>query len=432
MLQQIRTFQSHQQDSLSTLVTNVLVPQLVGGISETIRATLVPELQSLGAQQESTAASLHAFGGEMARVAENTAQSQMEGLEKVAQNLMNQMGEQTVELARSLHDALQDTVHTQEQLANNTRQLLEESAPVLALLKETAVVQQEAFRQSKEIHADLLQSAEYWDHFYRTMLNTLETSEHRVTEFFLAIESRTVSLMDQHQLMEEHFFKELSMVSETIRHLVGQLSEERHALESQYSQLKENHISHLTQMAETVDMLPNLVRNLSQAASDVEQHATHAFVTWQENITRDLTHLSETLLGAVDQQMSQLGSIQQSLATQFTNATNRFESVAEGLKSAAYHLQKNAEDALDRLQQNLSAGLNKTFENFDDELSRAIGHLAEGVHELEGAVKMVGSPVHALGASGEILQQQAEQMSRVLQLISRNLRGVPLSDVEVK
>lgn len=421
LLQQIRTIQVDQKESLATLVSDVLIPQLVGGISSTIRETLVPELRVLGEQQQATTEGIQSFSRDMGRIAENTSQTQMDGLEHIAQNLVGQMGQQTVELARALHDALQETIQTQESLTGSVHQLLEQSGPMFATLQATASLQQAAFVESQAIHATLMQSADFWNQFHVAMRETIQDAEQRMRALFTAAESRVVEMAQQFEASGEGLFSQLEGLVRSTSEYAGTLLEERRLLEAQFASLQDGQSQYMADMRDAVEVLPGLVKAFATSATDIERHASESFATWQENISRDLTSLSEMLFRQVDSQLAQFNGIQERMGSQFASATDRFEAVANQLAEAAGDVRRASEDALERLQQDLSAGLKVTFTQFDDELSQAVGHLAEGVHQVESAVKTLGNPTHALGQSTELLQREAESFIRALRLVSRQV-----------
>ncbi len=426
LLQEIRTIQGDQKESLATLVTDVIIPQLVGGISESIRATIVPGLHELAEQQHLTTESLKSNGQEMARVAESTSQTQMAELDRIAQNLINEMSGQTVELARTLHGALQETVTTQEELTGTFRQLLEESEPMFTALRETAAIQRQAFAEGQAIHQALVDSAGFWDQFHAAMRETIQGAESRLREFFEEAERRSGSMAAQFESVGQTLVTQLESVLSATSDLGQIFAEERKMMGTHFAAFEATQSEYLTQVQETVRTLPGLVDALAASATDVQHHATESFTTWQENISRDLSRLSETLLGQVGVELDQFNTIQGQMSVQFESATDRFEEMSERLIHSAATLRGAAEDALERLEQNLSSGLTLTFQKFDEELGSAVGHLAEGVHQLEGAVGAIGSPAHHLGESSELLQREAERFVRSLQQVSRFVSRNPI------
>lgn len=426
LLQEIRTIQVDQKDSLAKLVSDVFIPKLVGGFKEGMREIMIPEFRELAEQQHLTTMSLKSNGLEMTRIAESTSQTQMAGLERIAHGLISEMGDQTVELAQTLHVALQETVSTQEELTSTFRHLLNESEPLVAALRDTAVIQRQAFTEGQAIHTALVDSAGFWDQFHLAMRDTMLGAESKLRQFFEETEQRASSMTHQFESVGHSLFAKLESVLSAISDLSQMVADEGKMMGTHVAAFEATQSQYLAQVEETVRTLPGLVNALTASATDAQHHAAESFTTWQENISRDLARLSETLLGQVGVQLDQFHTLQGQMNAQIESTTVRFEEMSERLVTSASTLHGAAEDALERLEQNLSTGLNLTFERFDNELTSAVEHLAEGIRQLEGAVGTIGVPAHNLGESSKLLQREAERFVGSLQQVSRFVERNPI------
>ncbi|AEJ38288.1 conserved hypothetical protein [Sulfobacillus acidophilus TPY] len=420
-LQQIKNILEDQRQTLYTLTTDTLIPQLIEGFSQALQTQLFPPLDELIRQQHQTTASLDNFGQQMTLMAERTATAQVDGLERIAHEFINQMSAQTVEVAERLHESLQQTVTVQERIATLATDLLQHAEPLLARFQETQQLQKQLWEQGHQVHTVLLEGAQYWSTFHTEIRGTLETTEHRLEAFFSAVELRTGTLLKDLQALEETFIAESRSVVHHIQSLNNQWEEHLRLLTDRQAALGEWQKTYEEQISRALGDFPRLVQDLRESSLQVSRETERALTQWQDRVAGDL----ENLTALWTRQSREFTELAQTLQTQFQTELQQtvaqFQDVGQALGKAAHQLRKEAGEALEQLQTNLTAGLQYTFSQFDKELGQAVTHLSGGVHVLEQAIKSLSQPVNHLKTQGEALTHEVTGINRHLKVLNTAL-----------
>lgn len=420
-LQQIKNILEDQRQTLYTLTTDTLIPQLIEGFSQALQTQLFPPLDELIRHQQGTTASLDNFGRQMTLMAEQTASAQVNGLERIAHEFINQMSGQTVEVAERLHESLQRTVAVQERIETLTTNLLQHAEPLLVRFQETQQLQQQLWEQGHQVHTVLLEGAQYWSTFHTEIRGTLETTARRLETFFSAVELRTGTLIQDLQSLEQTFIAESHSVVDRLQSLDQQWARHLQWLTDHHSALGEWQKAYEDQIGRALGEFPGLVQDLRESSLQVHRETERALTQWQERVAGDLETLT-TLWTRQSREFTDLAqTLQTQIQTELQQAVAQFQDVGQALGNAAHQLRKEAGDALEQLQTNLTAGLQYTFSQFDKELGQAVTHLSDGVHILDQAIKSLSQPVNHLKTQGEALTHEVTGINRHLKVLNTTL-----------
>jgi len=232
------------------------------------------------------------------------------------------------------------------------------------------------------------------------------------------VELRTGTLIKDLQALEETFITESRSVVERLHALDQQWSHHLQMLTDRQAALDAWQKAYEEHISRALGDFPRLVEDLRESSRQVHQETERALAQWQDRVTGDL----ETLTSLWTRQSREFTELAQTLQTQFQaelqQAVAQFQDVGQALGKAAHQLRKEAGEALEQLQTNLTAGLQYTFGQFDKELGQAVTHLSDGVHILEQAIKSLSQPVSHLKTQGDALTHEVTGINRHLKVLN--------------
>ncbi|SMC05848.1 hypothetical protein SAMN00768000_2488 [Sulfobacillus thermosulfidooxidans DSM 9293] len=403
LLHQLTLLQQAQRDDLATLVTDALIPQLVGGFQDALYKTLVPEIQHLGVKEEETVARLNALGEELTRVAENTTQAQMTGLEQIAHTFIDQVSMQTVDLTRSLHEAFAQTVDVQHEILDIARQAFQEAQRSMEQAEKVNQVQRDLWNESAAIHRELLDSAGYWSQFVESMKEVTQGLPTRLENFFSQLETQSRVFVERFQSIEEAMLRDFHSVVTEMKDVMEVIESEKMMLAAAQEHFQHEQLRFADQMSLAIDRFPTVVEELKTAVRDIEEQATQALTQW----ATALSHYGESMSQALSNHMEAFHELETSMAEKMLQLTATFATTAQAF-------QNYVEKTMDTLQENLSTGIHYTFSQFDDELAQAVDYLANGVKVIESGVKTLAIPVQQVDEAARILFQHMNTFSQAM------------------
>lgn len=156
----------------------------------------------------------------------------------------------------------------------------------------------------------------------------------------------------------------------------------------------------------TIDQLGQRLEATLEAAARREAdraEQTSAFIA----STNDLLH-------AIGSHTADFVHQSQDVATQIAEHARSLESSTAQLTGALRQLEIRTQGTVEQLQNRLASGLARTFEQFDDELSRAIDHLARGIGELERVIGAMSQPVEHMKSLERAITMDTAQLSQAV------------------
>ncbi|WP_053959410.1 hypothetical protein [Sulfobacillus thermosulfidooxidans] len=415
LLHQLTLLQKAQRDDLSTLVTDALIPQLIGGFQDALSKILVPEIHQLGVKEEETVAHLNALGEELTKMAEKTTQTQMSGLEQIAHTFIDQVSMQTVELTRSLHEAFARTVEVQHEILDIARQAFQEAQRSMEQAEQVNQVQLELWNQSATIHRQLLESAGYWSQFVESLKEVTQGLESRLDHFFSQMETQSVGFVERFQLIEQAMLRDLQSLVSEMKDVMEVIESEKLMLSTAQEHFHDEQLRFADHMSSAINRFPALVQELTTSVRDTEEKASQALTQW----ATAMTHYGESMNQVLSNHMTELQGLQTAMAEEMLRLTATFTSTAQTLQN---HMGK----AMDTLQENLHTGLQYTFSQFDNELAQAVDYLSNGVKVVEHGVKTLAIPVQQVDEAAKTLHYHMNALS---QLMSRFQYPIPQDEV---
>ena len=380
LLQQLHKLQERQAEDLDTLVNDTLLPKLVDGFGQVLDTKLVPHLEALTSH-------LTEMSGTMKNATEHAADEQREVLSALAGKLVDNLSAQSKEFFRDLTEALGRTIDTQNTMAASLADFTTTVSSSLEGLGRSVEQQTVMLETTQAVVAELQQTAALWDAIPNRLAEHTTVMAQTVADIRAALED-TVRQLAQHQTQAyQHlltYAEHLDELSQSLRVDLGAASE---AMAREQQQAAER-LAALLDQAETSNQMAlerfNEVQEMSNTLQD----------SWNDQV-QQVTQVRESM-GAVVEAVNVIGG--------------DIENSVESLRS-------EITGTVQALEQNLATGLRRTFEQFDEELSKALRHLSSGVQAMGDLVQEIRVPAERMRqvtASTETLAHTLQRLSTSL------------------
>jgi hypothetical protein len=512
VLYQMFKNQEKQITDFQCFLTEVMIPNMVSGFSESINQALTPHLEQTQVL--------------MSDMVKNASTNQLEGMNTMVDHFVSSLSEITGEHMKGLGEALQTTiewqkrVHTemselvqsmqesargQSQMVEKTTSLTEQIhgftdkltdyqavfESTIAQLNETTDKNSYLQNSLSELLEKMTEERITFDKYFTEHLETLNSNVELVisqTEIHTNIHEKleiNVSKMNSltetqqalsetltnHAEIQQQSHREFSLLLElmnqqsdryaNLQHGINETTEKNSYLQETiaglldkmvqereiFHQHFDNHLGHLesnvgaivSQTEQQVHMQTKLEVNLQQIQELAEtQQALAISLTNQADLSQESNNtlsklleqigshgllfgeLQEELKGALDttiEERHRLDQMMNDLYSGLTDQLQEFDSRSETLKQywgtqkeALVGLNRSLNQSMNQFANDMHGGLKQTFNQFDEELSKSVQYLSNGVNAIQDGIVDLPDAIQTLRHSVKELNKYAKVM----------------------
>lgn len=512
VLYQMFKNQEKQITDFQVFLTDVMIPNMVSGFSESISHVLTPHLE----QTQSL----------MSDMIENTNTNQLEGMNTMVDHFVSSLGEITGDHMKGLGEALQTTIEWQKKVHSEMSDLVEsmqESAKgqslmvekttslteqihgftdkltdyqsifqsTIAELNETTAKNSDLQNSTSELLGKMTEERHAFDQYFTEHLETLKSNVELVvaqTEVHTNLHEKLEtnlenmhSLTETQQSLSDTLTKQAAVQKQShqdfnsllekmndhgeiytrLQHGLNETTEKNNDLQGTIAQLLFNmveereifhqhfdhHLSNLesnvgaivSQTEQQVHMQSKLELNLQQIhqlaetqqelAATLSQHAelSHDSNVALTNLLKEVgTHgslfgeLQEEIREALDKTIEERHHIDQMVDDLYAGLTdqlqymdariNTLKDIWQTNKEAITSANKHLSQSMNQFTDDMHRGLEHTFKQFDEELSKSVQHLSKGVNAIQDGIVDLPDAIDTLKYSVAELNKQARKM----------------------
>jgi uncharacterized coiled-coil DUF342 family protein len=384
LLKEMSNNQKSHMEDFKIYMSENLIPQVAMKMAEALENIFVPHLNRSEAMMEN--------------VLKQTSENQMSGMKEMVDSFVHSLNQVAGDHMKNLESALRQTVEWQEKVHGEMVQLvdsLEKSAEKQAEMvskttKLTEEIQQYTDRLSEyqdvlgHAVAELNQTADKNKQLHTAFSDLLEKMLEERKEFEEQLQrlQQNVSIINENTSLQ-------NTLHQTYRDLTEQwnvsLSQIR-SLTDGNRDLLEKVQAHGETFSEIQSGLASVLTELNQSHKTSEEifsrivDIQQMVLTESERIDGEKNHLQQMLTTQLEQMDQRL----KTLRDQWNETHQLMQEVNEQLSGSAKHFAEQ-----------LHKGLERTFNQFDEELSKAVQTLASGVHSLEDLLTELPNHIEA-------------------------------------
>ena len=257
---------------------------------------------------------------------------------------------------------------------------------------------------------------------YQTVLEKTVSELNVTTEKNSELQSTTTELLDkmmeERKLFNEYFENHMSTLKENVENIVNQTG-----LQVTFQQRFEENlqrISNITQSQQTLAITLAQQADLSQKSN---QELGLIFDKFTYN-NSEFIHIQDdlkSLIRDIQQERKEIDGIssrvQSTLINQLTDMDERVEQLRliwESASDSMTKTNKHLQTSMNQFADDMHRGLQNTFTQFDQELSKSVQHLSSGVDAIQEGVADLPDAIQALKqAVGEINRQSKRILNPV-------------------
>ena len=396
VLYQMYKNQEKQITDFQLFLSDVMIPNMVSGISQTINQSLTPHLEQTQAM--------------MSDMMKNTTANQVEGINTMVDHFVSSLSEITGDHMKGLGEALQTTIEWQKRVHDEMSELVEsmqESAKGQSLMVEKTTV------LTEQVHGFTERLTDYQSVFENTISQLNETTE-KNNQLHTAISDLLERMTEERVAFDKVFSEHITALNSNVDLVISQTG-----IHTELHNKFEANLEKINTLTQEQQALTELLSN--QSALAVESNSTVEGILQQVNnhsslFTQLQTDLKETLDYAtkerqkVDGMMDDLYAGLTDQLQQFDERIGILNETWDSQKGIMEGLNKQLSQSMNQFTSDMHLGLQKTFTLFDEELSKSVNYLSNGVSAIREGVEDLPDAVGTLKSSIKEINKHAREL----------------------
>jgi len=407
ILEELLRVQKEQMEDLKSFLSDELISQWMNGIKDAFNSTLSPHMEKTNAIIEN--------------LADKTAETQSERLNQMVNYFVHSLEDITGDQMRAFGETLNKTIQWHEKVYNEMNTLVSE-------LNTSAAKQTEMVEKTTLLTAQMQdfgdQLANYQESFKDTVSELGEVADKNKD-----LQKETINLIEtvveERKLFTEHFSQQMNLLKENIQELIGQ-SELMKGLELEFK-------SFMQDFHETADLIKQVTVNNFELTKSLGEHTTktlasneqlNAIIEKLEDHINSYQHISENLNSIYNlitnerENYDQITTKQLESLKEYTDLMNAtIQEIKQTIIGSMQQLNRTSEifsdvnetldGSMEAFANHMHQGLNRTFDQFDKQLSEAVSYLDRGVNYLRNLIEDMADGVSNL-------EQQMSRFNKIL------------------
>ncbi|MBB5173369.1 hypothetical protein [Texcoconibacillus texcoconensis] len=386
--------QKEQMENFQDVMSNTLIPQMVSGIQEGISNVMEPHFERTNNIVE--------------QALEKSSEKQAEGLQEMVDEFVSSLNNETSDYFNQLSETL-------EKMASWQENVFQEMDHFLHSMNESAKKQSEMVESTtkltSDIHAYTEQVTSYHT-FLQETVDKLDSTTSTQSELQSSMSNTLESVREEQTIIDNSMKLLHENLEKAQSYSSGQLAFQdrfQHLLDSM-----DTHLSAVSETASTNQVLSetlsehvNLVQNNNESLNNIldkfhQQAEVYHLV--QESIENTLRNVMDER-----ERLDNVSSfIQESKDTQIEAMDERNQKINEFWKETVQQLDdmnRQLSQSMNQFSEQMHQGLARTFDQFDEELGKAIQNLSKGVDSIRTGTEEIYESVEGLPTEVERFNQ---------------------------
>lgn len=408
LLDQVAKAQETQMNDFKTFLTNQLLPTLTSGISESISTAITPQLTKSNEILE--------------KVAQNTLDAQSDSLNEMVNHFVQSLNEITGNQVEELGLALQKAVEWQEKVHEQLNGLVNE---LINAAREQVEMAEKTTLLSEQINSYTVKLTDFQDNLINTT-SELEQLTNVNSSLLEDVNEIYEKLTEQNNKEAELFEQRLVTLNNTV--------EEITSLSNSFTVLNEEMNGTMRALVDTTDQLyTNVEQNQNLTNTLIQQHEisnewsikTHELledITQNIGVTENLQSTLNNLIQMVSDEKVSIKNLQQQYSEMLTSSVEKLShlwsdnsELLSASQSQLTNLNENLNSSMENFAEHMHRGIQNTFEQFDEELQKAVGYLATGVESINVFVNEMEATIGKVESQLKMFNASVSQFSSTLE-----------------
>lgn len=361
--------QEKQMQDFQSFLSDVLIPNMVNGVADSIQKSLAPQMERTEKM--------------MTDLMQTSTVNQSEGMQQMVNQFVTQLNELTGDHMKNLGEALNNTVEWQkkvhEEMGALVQSMQDSAAGQSAMVDKTTVLTEHIHNYTERITD------------YQTVLEKTVSELNETTEKNSELQKVTADLLDkmteERNTFNGYFENHMNTLRENVDSIVTQTG-----LQVTFQQRLEENLQRISSITQSQQSLAVTLSQQAELSQRSNQELELIFDKFTNNNT-EFVHIQEdmqSLMREIQHEREAVGNIstrvQDQLAGQLESMDQRVEHLQQVWTSASESMSKtnkHLEVSMNQFTDDMHRGLQNTFTQFDQELTKSVQHLASGVDAIQ-------------------------------------------------
>jgi hypothetical protein len=417
VLYQMYKNQEKQMTDFQCFLSEVMIPNMVSGFTESINTTLTPHLE----QTQSL----------MTEMVKNASTNQLEGMNTMVDHFVSSLSEITGEHMKGLGEALQTTIEWQKRVHSEMSDLVQS-------MQDSAKGQSQMVEKTtsltEQIHGFTDKLTDYQSVFESTITQLNETTD-KNSHLQISISDLLDKMTAERITFDKYFTEHLDTLKSNVELVVSQTEFQTNL----HGKLELN-LDKMTSLTETQQALSETLTKHAEVQQQSHQEIA-ATLSNQAELSQESNSTLSVLLDQIGKHGSMFGELQEELKRSlktsiderqyldemmndlYSGLTDQLQKMDERTetlkqiwnsnKDAITSANKHLSQSMNQFTDDMHRGLEHTFNQFDEELSKSVQHLSKGVNAIQEGIVDLPDALGTLKHSVTELNKHAKNMVKV-------------------
>jgi methyl-accepting chemotaxis protein len=396
VLSQMLQNQEKQMEDFQSFVTEMMIPTMVTGITDALNQTLTPHLEQTNSMVENMVNHINA--------------NQAEGMNAMIDRFVSSLNEITGDHMKDLGDALKTTIEWQQRVHS-------EMSALVQSMQDSAKEQSNMVEKTTELTGQINTYTEKISDYHHVMEETIkqlnETTE-KNTNLHGSISELLDKMTEERKVFHTHFNEHLSKLKVSVNSIVYQTEQQLQL----NSKLESNllHFNSLSEsqkdLSESLSQQAVLTKDSNEKTSSLLQKINEAGSN-QVDLQKEINAVLQSVLKEKANVGTMVNDLNDNLIIQLSDMDKRIEHLRQVWETTSHvftTVNKQLGVSMNQFTDDMHRGLEHTFKQFDDELSKSVNYLAkavsaiyEGVSDLPDSIQVLKTSVTELNKHSKAL-----------------------------
>ncbi|WP_431785546.1 hypothetical protein [Paenibacillus lactis] len=395
LLQQMLENQRSQMNDFQIFMSEQLIPQMITGFNDTLKQSLLPPMEQTQVL--------------MNELITSASVNQMDGVKQLTAEVMNSLNELTGEQMKNLSESINKTVEWQERVHEEMSNLVES-------MQQSARNQSEMVEKTTVLTQEIHQYTDNITDYQKVLEGTvsqLNDTTSKNSELQSVVSGLLDRMVEERNVFNQYFDEHLAKLQSNVESIIIQTE-----YQVKVQTLLEQNLERITDMADSQQVLATSLSDQAVLSKKSSEELGHLVERFENNATL-FTELQGRVGGMLEQSLEEQSRLDKLIekvnfelvdqVEAMDERTEKMISVWEENSQLMKDLNRQLSTSINQFADDMHRGIMRTFEQFDEELTKSVNLLTRGVDSMrDGLVEMP-----------EVIQELKQSINEINRLAKR-------------
>ncbi|MEK4359872.1 hypothetical protein NYE48_22880 [Paenibacillus sp. FSL M7-1455] len=395
LLQQMLENQKSQMNDFQIFMSEQLIPQMITGFNDTLKQSLLPPMEQTQVL--------------MNELITSASVNQMDGVKQLTAEVMNSLNELTGEQMKNLSESINKTVEWQERVHEEMSNLVES-------MQQSARNQSEMVEKTTVLTQEIHQYTDNITDYQKVLEGTvsqLNDTTSKNSELQSVVSGLLDRMVEERNVFNQYFDEHLAKLQSNVESIIIQTE-----YQVKVQTLLEQNLERITDMADSQQVLATSLSDQAVLSKKSSEELGHLVEQFENNATL-FTELQGRVGGMLEQSLEEQSRLDKLIekvnfelvdqVEAMDERTEKMISVWEENSQLMKDLNRQLSTSINQFADDMHRGIMRTFEQFDEELTKSVNLLTRGVDSMrDGLVEMP-----------EVIQELKQSVNEINRLAKR-------------